>query len=426
MTAGGLHIRVSDAMGSEYLFEPFFRGSSWNAWSAVIKAAHAEPMTDDEFATFRAVAERDPPTKRVREFIAAAGRGAGKDSIASLLATVAAINFDPRGKLRPGERAICMCLAVDRSQASIVFNYIASYFDTIPALRKLVTERRATSISLSNGVDIEVHTSSFRSVRGRTLLCAIFDECAFWADENSASPDTEIYNAVTPGLARMPGSQLIMISSVHKRSGLLYQRWKKYYGRDDDDVLVVKGTTLQFNPLFDADTIARSLEEDPERYGAEYNSIWRDDLTSFISRELLDSVTDRGVMVRPPAPHTVYYAGCDPSGGRNDSFTFSLAHRERDGTVVLDHLYEKKAPLNPTQVVSEISNIMAEYKAKHLTGDGYAAEWVVDAFAKAGLRYEKSERDRSKVYMDTLPLFTSGRVKLLDNPKMVSQFAALE
>ena len=78
-----------------------------------------------------------------------------------------------------------MALACDRHQASIVFNYIAAFFDMIPALKKLVIDRRQASIELTNGVTVEVHTNSFRSVRGRTLLCAIFDECAFWSDENS-------------------------------------------------------------------------------------------------------------------------------------------------------------------------------------------------------------------------------------------------
>ena len=224
----------------------------------------------------------------------------------------------------------------------------------------------------------------------------------------------------------MPGSQLIMISSVLRRSGLLYQRWKKYYGRDDDDVLVVKGTTLEFNPSFDVATIAKSLEEDPERYGAEYLSQWGDDLSTFLSRELLEAVVDRGVVVRPPESGIVYYAGCDASGGCNDSFTFALSHRQRDGAVVLDLLFERKAPFNPSQVVSEIADIMRQYKVVKVVGDNYAAEWTADAFSKAGVRYEKSERDRSGVYMDTLPLFTSGRVKLLDNPRMILQFSALE
>jgi hypothetical protein len=45
-----------------------------------------------------------------------------------------------------------------------------------------------------------------------------------------------------------------------------------------DDVLVVYGTTLQFNPSFDESLIEKALAEDPERYGAEYLSKWRDDL----------------------------------------------------------------------------------------------------------------------------------------------------
>ncbi len=72
---------------------------------------------------------------------------------------------------------------------------------------------------------------------------------------------------------------LIIISSVHKRSGLLYQRWRDHYGRDGD-VLVVRGTTLQFNPSFDEKIIAKALAEDRERYSAEYLSEWRDDLSA--------------------------------------------------------------------------------------------------------------------------------------------------
>jgi hypothetical protein len=98
-------ISVSDAMASALLFGPFFRGPSWDTWRAVLRAAAAEPMSDCEKAAFGAVAAREPPAKRVKELICVAGRGAGKDSIASLIATCAVINFDPRGRLRPGYSA---------------------------------------------------------------------------------------------------------------------------------------------------------------------------------------------------------------------------------------------------------------------------------------------------------------------------------
>ena len=59
-------------------------------------------------------------------------------------------------------------------------------------------------------------------------------------------------------------------------------------------------------------------------------------------------------------------------------------------------------------------------------GDRYAGSWTVDAFGKKGIRYNHSERDRSTIYSDALPLFSSGRARLVDNPKLVSQFANLE
>jgi hypothetical protein len=66
------------------------------------------------------------------------------------------------------------------------------------------------------------------------------DEVAFFRDENFASPDIEVDAALSAGLARVPGSMKILISSVHKRSGLLYQRYRDFYGKNNDDILLVR------------------------------------------------------------------------------------------------------------------------------------------------------------------------------------------
>jgi hypothetical protein len=70
---------------------------------------------------------------------------------------------------------------------------------------------------------------------------------------------------------------------VHKRSGLLYQRSRDFYGKNKDDILVVYGTTLEFNPSFDEGIIERALTDVPERYGTEYLSKWRDDLSTWLA-----------------------------------------------------------------------------------------------------------------------------------------------
>ena len=63
-----------------------------------------------------------------------------------------------------------------------------------------------------------------------------------------ASSDAELYNAVELGLATLPDAVIVGISTPHKRSGLLFEKWRDHYGQDGDEVLVVRGPSLLFNP----------------------------------------------------------------------------------------------------------------------------------------------------------------------------------
>jgi hypothetical protein len=132
-------MNIVETMGDAELFEPWFAGSSWSVWRVALKGAYALPMTKAERNVFHTIAGCEPPRKPVRECWFVIGRRGGKDSIASLIGTYTAAFFDPRGKLRRGERAGVLCLAVDREQAGIVLGYIKSYFAEIPYLKQMVT-----------------------------------------------------------------------------------------------------------------------------------------------------------------------------------------------------------------------------------------------------------------------------------------------
>jgi hypothetical protein len=416
-------LTIADMMRSPKL-RASFAGPSWLLWLSALKGAYAEPMDETETAAFKGVAERLPPKQRVKEFVAIVGRGGGKDSIASLIATHAAASFDPKGKLRPGEKAVVMCLACDRHQAAIVFNYIKAYFEEVPALKKMVKAITAESVELTNRVVIEVHTNSFRSIRGRSLLCAIFDEVAMWHSDESSNPDVEVHAAVTPGLARVPNSMLVLISTAHKRSGLLWNRFKDHYAKNTD-TLVVKGTTRQFNPLFDAATIDAALQSDPQLYGAEYNSQWRSDLQAFVSREAVQACVAEGRFELAPIPGVHYEAFADPSGGSADSMTLSIAHKEKQ-RIILDLVREWKPPFSPEGVVEECADILRMYGIAKVTGDRFGGEFVREPFIRRGIAYKLADRNKSDMYRDFLPLINSARVELLDNPKLISQLSSLE
>jgi phage terminase large subunit-like protein len=211
-----------------------------------------DPLNEAELEFFHSVAgDRDPPERQVRELWCIVGRGGGKDSTASVIAAHMAALFSSAAKLRPGERGLVMCLATDRDQSKIVLNYTRSFFTDIPMLADMVVRETAIGFELNNKIDVAVTTNSFRSVRGRSILCAILDETAFWLDENSANPDEEVLTAIKPALARIPGSIVVGISTPYRKKGLLWKKFKQHFGKDGGDVLVIRASTRQMNPTID-------------------------------------------------------------------------------------------------------------------------------------------------------------------------------
>jgi hypothetical protein len=331
------------------------------------------------------------------------------------------------GRLRPGELATVQCLACDREQAQIVLGYIKAFFEAIPDLAALVTRETRLGLELESGVNITVATNSFRQTRGRTISLAIFDECSFWRSEETVNPDRETYRAVLPGLATLPGSMLIAISSPYRKSGLLYDKWKQHFGKDTADVLVIQASSRMLNPTLDQGLVDAALEDDPAAARSEWLGLWRDDLASFIDVELIESLVDRGVLVRPPRPDRTYFAFLDAASGvGQDSFAVAVGSGDGDDGIVLDALLEIRPPFNPRTAVSDVAALLKSYRIGEAIGDKYAAGFLKEAVESNGLTYKYSDLDRSAIYVEALPLLTSGRVRLLDNRRLVAQFAGLE
>jgi hypothetical protein len=422
---------IIDAMtDAEIGFGRWFDGDSWGAWETILKAAYCLPMTPQELVTFGKLAGgRSPPRKRVKSLYVVGGRRGGKDSVASLLAVYAAtIEEAHLGRLRPGEKALVQLLACDREQSKIVLSYIRAFFEEIPDLKSMVISETRNGFELSNGVVISITTNSFRQVRGATILLSIFDEAAYWRSEETVNPDRETYRAVMPGLATIPDSMLIVISSPYRKSGLLYDKWKQHFGKDSDDVLVIQATSAQLNPTLDPSIVEQAMEDDPAAARSEYLGEWRNDLASFIDIEMIEACVDRGVVVRPYRRDITYCGFVDASSGAGaDSFCVGIAHRDK-GTdqIVLDCIHEVRPPFSPSAAIAEVAALLKTYNVLVVTGDKYAPGFVVEGFAFNKIRYVYTERDRSQIYVEALPLLTSGRARLVQNKRMMVQFASLE
>jgi len=427
---GGATTRIPniiEAVDSERLFLPWFRGNSWNGWRSVWKASSALALKPEEIEFLKSISGgREPPRRRPREIWIIGGRRLGKDSSISVIAAHASASFNPKGILRPGERAVVACIAPDRETGKIVQRYIRSFFEEIPALRKMVARTTDDTLELSNMVDVKVMTSDFRVVRGRPILCAILDEIAFARDENSSSPDVEVYNALLPGMATIPQAQLFGISSPHAKSGLLYKKWKDGFGVDNDDVLVIQAASHILNPTLDLRDRDRQMIEDPARARAEWYAEFRDDLVAFIDPAVVDRCVISGRTELPFTIGTTYVAAVDPSGGSSDSMTLAIAHADRNGIGILDLVAEWTAPFSPQNVVTDIVRICQRYGITSVVGDRYAGEWAREPFRNQRVEYQLADQTRSEAYLTLLPALNSQKIELLDNRRLVSQLCGLE
>jgi hypothetical protein len=344
--------------------------------------------------------------------------------MAAAIASYVAAFQDHSARLSPGEVGFVLVLAASKDQANVVFGYVKAFFEGSAILRQLIEDVTAQEIRLRGNVVVAVHSSSHRTVRGRTLLACIFDEVGFWRDENSSQPDLEVYRAVLPALATT-GGMLVGISSPYWQRGLLFQKHQKCFGRDDADVLVIQAGTVTFNPQLDASVIAQAEEDDPEAAQAEWHGLFRSDLSTFIDRKIVERCVDTNVRERPFIRTFRHGAFCDPSGGQHDSFALGLSHREGD-RLVLDVTREWRAPFSPADVVAEAVGLLRAYKISSITGDRYASGWCEGEFRKHGIRYVASERSRSEIYLDSLPLLMSETAVLLDDARLISQISQLE
>jgi hypothetical protein len=344
----------------------------------------------------------------------------------ALIAVYLAVFRDWHKYLSPGERSIVLLVAADREQAKILHRYCRGILSA-PILQSSVWNVTASEIELKGGATIEVVTRSYRTVRGRSVCVAVLDELAFWRDDDSANPDAEVLNAIRASMATFGSDAMVIAgSSPYARRGVLWEAFRRWHGKDDARNLVWRAATRTMNPTVPQDFIDAEFERDAASAAAEYGAEFRSDVAEFVSMDVLRACMADGVFELPPISGASYVAFVDPSGGSSDSMTLAIAHREDDGVALLDCVREVMAPFSPEIVVEDFCRTLAAYGVAKVCGDRYAGEWPAEQFAKRNVTYEPSEKVKSDIYRDMLPLLNSRKCQLLDNRRLIAQLHGLE
>lgn len=417
-------MNLLEATRDRNLFSPWFERGDWSAWRAFLAALFGLPMDDTARALYeRHTGRTDAPADAFSETWLIVGRRGGKSFVAALVAVYLAAFRDYTPHLQPGERGTVLILAADRRQARTILRYVAALITRVPMLSRLVERETAEGIDLTNRVSIEVHTASFRSVRGYTIVAALLDEVAFWRSEDTANPDREIVNAIRPGMATIPGAVLLGLSSPYSRRGVLWEAYRRHHSVNGSPVLVWQAPTRTMNPEVPQRIIDEAYEADPAAAAAEYGAEFRSHIETFLVREVVEDARRPRPLELPYRDGTRYQAFVDPAGGGSDEFTLAIGHRDQE-RIVVDVLRARKG--TPAEIVSEYAAVLKAYGVRRVTCDRYAGSWPTDEFRRHGVHCNTAARAKSELYLDALSVFNSGRIEIPPDDHLVQQLTSLE
>ncbi len=434
--------RYFGAMPSMELSNP-----SWDNWCVIATACFpdpAEPLTPPELAIFKKLTGRSkPPTQPPRRLAFRAARRAGKDAILSIITSYIAGCVDWRPILkRPGELGTFLLLANNKEQTKISYQGIAGVFQESPALSKLVTSVTSDTITLGERrIQVVVRAAESASLRGLTLIGVALSEFAFFEwREHLQETDVEIIRAVEPGLLTT-GGPLIMSSSPYCAEGVFYETCTNGWGDNGpDDTIVVHGASYDLNPTLMSDPEQRAAlkaaeQRDPVAYQSEILAQWRDAKSSFISRELLLPLVERGTKFWEPDPlRSNYCAACD--------FASGIARSNGDSCACVisyfDHILHKivvantlviEPPFDALNAVQQMVDFCRPYNIVRIYGDRRFQGFCEGAFARAsgsGLLFTSEDvKPKANNYLNLLPRITGQELILPDVPQLLNELCGL-
>jgi hypothetical protein len=191
--------------------------------------------------------------------------------------------------------------------------------------------------------------------------------------------------------------------------------------------LVIQAPTNVLNPSLDAAEIEAQSQADPTAARSEWQAEFRDDVSSYLTDELIDRAIDHARPLELPRLDDLFYrAHTDSAGGTGrDAYTIAIGHREGNHTVI-DLVRATTGAFDPQTVTEEYAKLAKVYGIHSVTGDRYAAQWTAAAWEKCAVTYVTSEITKSQIYLEALPSFTRNLVVLPNHPRLIRELRLLE
>jgi hypothetical protein len=368
-----------------------------------------------------------PPEAR-RVIALVAGARGGKSYMAAalrILHLALTVNLD---SLAPGEQAFGVIIAPDPRQRDQCFGYALGAAQSCPEIaRMLVGEPTPSSESFTlrrdNGREVVIEGIPAKrggsAGRGRSLVGAALEECAFFLDADYVVNDVEVFRSVMPRV--LPGGQTILSSTPWAEAGVLYEEFVANHpdpscaaphltskGTPHRAIAAHAPTLLLRDVPLTREVVAAEKQRDPvnaaREYGAQFLAIGS---SAFFDAAALAGCVDPRLLLPAhpsPDPRRLVCVGAD-LGFVRDAAAFVAVERTAAGyrpLGLLELVPTDGRRLKPSVVFAAGAQVAKDHGATDLVADSHYAEAAREAWTEAELT------------MVDLPAGQGGKVEVYD------------
>lgn len=315
-------------------------------------------------------------------FVAVCGARGGKSYVfAALYALWRALVAD-LASLAPGEVASATIVAPDLRLGRQTLRYAHGAAKRRPELAQLIESEGADGFTLrrpdGRAVAIEVlpATRGGSALRGRSLVCAVLDESAFFRDESAVVNDAEVFRAVAPRV--IPGGLVVVVSTPWAEAGLLYELHAANFAHPVTALVAHAPTTLLRDDARTASMVARERDRDPENAAREFDAEFMSAGAGlFFPAASISAALVPDLLPANAAPRgATVGVGADVALVRDSSAI--VAVHQVDGVFTVGELVElrpaKGAPLKLSAVIREFCEFTGRHGASRFLADQHALE----------------------------------------------------
>jgi hypothetical protein len=323
-----------------------------------------------------------PPEARGVLVAVCGARGGKSYVLGALYALWRSLTAD-LGSLAPGEQASAVVVAPDVRLARQVLRYVTGAARAVPAIAACIESESSDSLLLRRpdgaAVALEVlpATRGGSAVRGRSLVCAVLDEAAFFRDADSVVNDSEIFKAIAPRVT--PGGLVVIASTPWAEVGLLHSEFSANHGAPRTALAAHAPTLL----LRDGDPgveamVRRERDRDPDNARREFDAEFMAAGSGlFFPPELLGPACDDTVSVEHGCPAGALAVIGGDLGLVHDASAFVAVHVADDLVVVADLCELRPArgtPLKLSDVVAAGCDFARRHGVREIHVDHHVLE----------------------------------------------------